>query len=67
MYLIMNYMILDEIIDIHSSLIKKGIFPKRVYMNKRQLERLQDELERQVMYIHNLSIVVTTKTGIWCE
>ena len=60
-------MILDEIIDIQSSLMKKGIFPKRVYMNKKQLEKLHEELERQVYVIHNLSIVVTSKTGIWCE
>jgi len=63
----MNYMILDEVIRVHSDLIKRGIFPKRVFMNKRQYELLSEEIEKSVMYIHNLSIVVTNKTGIWCE
>jgi len=63
----MNYMVLDEIIRIHSDLISRGIFPKRVYLNKNHLRALHEELERQVYTIHSLSIIVTTKAGIWCE
>ena len=60
-------MILDNIIMIHTDLISKGIFPTRVYMNKSHAEKLYEEVERQVTTIHTLSIVITNKTGIWCE
>jgi len=60
-------MILDEIIKIHSDLLNRGIFPKRVYLSKGDALKLYEELERQVQYIHTLSIVITNKHGIWCD
>lgn len=60
-------MILDEIIRIHSDLLKRGTFPKRVYLNKTDVLRLYEEIDRQVQSIHTLSIVITNKPGIWCE
>lgn len=60
-------MVLDEILRLHNELLNKGIFPKRIYLNKKMLETLYEEIEREVMYIHTLSIVVTNKSGIWCE
>ncbi len=60
-------MVLDEVIRLHNELLIKGIFPRRIFMSREKLNQLYEELERQVMYIHTLSIVVTNKGGIWCE
>ena len=60
-------MVLDEIVRIHTDLVDKGIFPKRVYLHKEDALRLYEELDRQVLRIHTLTIIITNKHGIWCD